>query len=1456
MTKDAADSAARTELERGIGEAMLRDRPGFRRRLRRLRRGDEAGRRGLEADVARSRAVRAARAARLPAPGFPPELPVSAARERIAGAVERHQVVVVCGETGSGKTTQLPKICLAAGRGAAGWIGHTQPRRVAARSVASRIARELGTRVGGPVGCKVRFHEEVGADTCLKVMTDGILVAEIARDRRLEAYDTLIIDEAHERSLNVDLLLGHVKGLLPRRPELRVIVSSATLDPERIANFFGGAPVIDVAGRVFPVEVRYAEPGSVPEDPVAAVPETVRALAEEGPGDVLAFLPGERDIRETAQVLRADRALQVLPLYARLNHAQQERVFRPGERRRVVLATNVAETSITVPGIRFVVDTGLARVSRYSFRTRVQYLPVEPISRAAADQRRGRCGRVGPGVCVRLYSREDFERRPRSAEPEIRRTNLASVILRMAANRLGRIDDFAFIDPPDRRFVADGYRLLRELGALDADDRVTPLGRRLARLPVDPRIGRMILAAGELGCVDEVLVIGAALSAGDPRESSPETRAQAAAAHRRFTDPRSDFMGYLNLWRLLDGAGGGRRSRVKWREFCAEYHLSARRTREWADLYRQLLIAARELRLRPAPRAAAYAQIHRAVLAGHVSHVGVRSQGREYRGPRGRTFLLSPASSVKPAGPQWIVAAGLVETSAVYAHAAARIRPQWIERAARDLVMREYFEPRFDPKRGEVMASERVVLFGLTLVPRRRVRFGPVEPEAARTIFITEGLVAGRLATGAPFERRNRAAIDAVHALESKARRRDLLAGDDARARFFEACLPPDVASERGFRRWHDSLPGPGCLCFGPTDLIRPGARLPAAEDFPDTIEVSGVPVDLVYRFAPGEPDDGITARIALAVLGALETERFEWLVPGRQEEKALALLRTLPPALRRRIAPLRDAARRCLARMMQPSSIVSADLPEAAGGGLASRFERRPPTPPLGDFAVRNRGRSGRSGRREGNRLVSCESGSAAPPMCPEPGDPRVGRARARGFAGALAAALKEVAGVEVEPERLQSGLLSPDLHMRFEVLGPDGKVLGHGRDLDALKDRFRAPAARSFRRAAERTFERAGLTGWCFEDLPPHVDSVDAGVRFRGYPALEDHGASVALRLFDEPRRAAAAHRAGLLRLAMLALGRELRAVRRKLGRMERLALRYLRVPAAPWSGEGEGAPAVPAPGGFAKNEAGAPLATRNLADASELPAAGGPVATPVEPFAAAPDIEGELLQRAVLECCFANEEGAGGGVAAVRTRTEFERRLAVARPRLEAAGAALRDLADRILAAWEAVRAARAGLDDRSYPESLADFDEQLAWLVYRGFIAATPLARLEALPRYLQAARRRLEKLPRNPARDLEAVRVQRRAWEPVRGELLAFMRSGEPPDPVRMECRWMLEELRVSLFVQEMGTRYPVSVPRIERAWAARPAPATPGPGRGGRRSRPAPASGKDSGASPGGHARG
>ena len=1326
----------RADLERRIDEALVRDRRILRERLRRLRGGDRPARRRLEASIARSCAARAARAARLPAPEFPPDLPITAQRLAIAAAVERHPVVVVRGETGSGKTTQLPKICLAAGRGAAGWIGHTQPRRIAARSVAARIARELSGRVGEAVGSKVRFRDEVGPDTYVKVMTDGILVAEIGKDRLLEAYDTLILDEAHERSLNIDLLLGHVKEVLAHRPDLRVIVSSATLDTQRISDFFGDAPVIDVSGRTYPVEVRHVEAGCAPEDPVAAVPEAVRSVAKEGPGDILVFLPGERDIREAARALRADRAFEVLPLYARLNHTQQERIFRPGERRRVVLATNVAETSLTVPRIRFVVDTGLARISRYSYRTRVQRLPVEPVSRASAEQRRGRCGRLGPGTCVRLYSREDFEGRPRFTSPEVRRTNLASVILRMAASGLGRIDEFAFIDPPDRRFVTDGYRLLRELGAFDAEDRVTGIGRRIARLPVDPRIGRMILAAGELDCVAEILVIAAALSAGDPRESPPEGGGPASAAHRRFADPRSDFMGYLNLWRFLNDEGRRLRS-AAWRRRCQELFLSPRRVREWRDVHRQLLVAAREMGLRPAPRSATYAQIHRAVLAGCVAHVGVRAQGARIPRPAG-SDLRAVTGLVRQAGRRALDRGRGPRGDLDGLRPRGGPNPPPVDRAVRPgtrhpRVLRAAFRPGAGRSDG---AGAR----GPVRPYRRAPPAGPVRSGGPRRR-------AHDLHIGGPRERRSRhgGCVRAAQPGDAREDAGDRNDGPGGRISW-SATKPAPASSKPGFPRksranaasgagmtrrpirsasasrsaiW--SGPEPGCRprgSFRTRSRCRGSLSRSPTASRRRTRTTGSRPGSRPRCSEPSRPSDSNGS------------------CPAAGEEKAVALLRTLPRPIRRRIVPLRDTARRCLAW----------------------------------------------------------------------PGLP------ANGFAAALAAALHEIAGVEVGAADFRPDLVPGHLRMRFEVIGAHGQVLGNGRDLDELKGRFHAEAARSFTRAAERTFEREGLTTWCFGDLPDHVDAVHAGVRFRGYPALEDRGSSVALRLFDAPRRAAAVHRGGVARLAMLRLGRELRSVRRALGRTERLALRYFPAPASPWTGSG--------------------------------PAAGRPAGRP------AGDLVEELLARAVAECCL--EDGSG-----VRGRSEFERRIDSGAPRLESAALALRDLADRILGAWEEARGARAAVESRSYPESLADFDEHLAFLVYRGFLADTPLERLAELPRYLEAARGRLAKLPATPLgtsnRPGSCVRCGRRSGTSCAHSRAPASRSTLPASSAGGCWR----SSGVSQFMQEMGTRHPVSVQRIERAWAGRPVPSprrAPGPG--GPRSLRAPASGRDSGSSRGGRARG
>ena len=1314
----------RTADRRGPGPGPAHP-PG--ERLRRLRGGDRPARRRLEASIARSCAARAARAAWLPAPEFPPELPITAQRLAIAAAVERHPVVVVRGETGSGKTTQLPKICLAAGRGAAGWIGHTQPRRIAARSVAARIARELGGRVGEAVGSKVRFRDEVGPDTYVKVMTDGILVAEIGKDRLLEAYDTLILDEAHERSLNIDLLLGHVKEVLAHRPDLRVIVSSATLDTQRISDFFGDAPVIDVSGRTYPgrgpprgggLRSRGPGRGGAGGGPVGREGRSGRTSSSSCPASATSGRrPGP---------LRADRAFEVLPLYARLNHAQQERIFRPGERRRVVLATNVAETSLTVPRIRFVV--------RHRARP---YQPVQLSHQGPAPPRRAglaRLRRAAPRAvradrgraraCGSTRGRTSRAGRD-SPRPRVRRTNLASVILRMAASGLGRIDEFAFIDPPDRRFVTDGYRLLRELGAFDAEDRVTGIGRRIrpparrsADRPDDPGRRRARLRCRDPG--DR----GRPERRGPARVAAPRGAVRRAPPTAASADPRSDFMGYLNLWRFLNDEGRRLRS-AAWRRRCQELFLSLRAAcASGGTSIASSSSAAREMGLRPAPRSATYAQIHRAVLAGCVAHVGVRAQGREYRGPRDRTFVLSRGSSVKPAGVHWIVAADLVETSTVFAHVAARIRPQWIERSARELVTREYFEPHFDPERGEVMALERVVLYGLTVVPRRRVRFAPVDPAGARTIFISEGLANGGLVTGGR-----------VRAAQPGDAREDAGSSSDGPGgRISWSATKPAPASsrpgfprksrgERRFRRWHDALPDSERLCFALGDLVRPEPGCRPRGSFPDEIEVSGVPVPLTYRFAPEDPDDGITARIAPAVLGALEAERFEWLVPGRREEKAVALLRTLPRPIRRRIVPLRDTARRCLAW----------------------------------------------------------------------PGLP------ANGFAAALAAALHEIAGVEVGAADFRPDLVPGHLRMRFEVIGAHGQVLGNGRDLDELKGRFHAEAARSFTRAAERTFEREGLTTWCFRRPS---GSCRRGARRRPLPGLpppsRNRGSSVALRLFDAPRRAAAGH-----------------------PRRGWLASRCC----------GSAGSCAPFAGRSAERSG-----SRFVISRRRLPR--GPVR--VRPPGARRGTSWRSCSREPSPNAV-SRTGPGFEAGASSSGASTPARRAWSRPPSRSATSRIGSSAPGRRRAGRGPPSSPARIRNRS-PTSTSTSP----FLVYRGFLADTPLERLAELPRYLEAARGRLAKLPRNPARDLESTRIVRAVWTPVRDELRAFARSGEPVDAPRVECRWMLEELR-GLAVHAgdghppSGCRYSGSSAR----GAGRPVPSprrAPGPG--GPRSLRAPAFGQ------------
>ena len=913
-----------------LGQAMGADRRAFRKRLRGLERRARDGKpfdRGLTRlgrDVQRSVVRRTRRLERLPTPDYPADLPVTDHRDTIAEAIRDHQVVVVCGETGSGKSTQLPKICLDLGRGIDGMIAHTQPRRLAARTLANRVAEELSTEVGDAVGYKIRFSDHVSDDTFIKLVTDGMLLAEIQGDRELDGYDTIIIDEAHERSLNIDFLLGYLKQLLPRRPDLKVIITSATIDPERFARHFDDAPIVHVSGRSYPVDVRYRplaadDEDSRDRDQQTAIIDAVDELAREGPGDILVFLATEREIRETAEALRKQHppGTEILPLFARLSAAEQQRAFRSHQGRRIVLATNVAETSVTVPGIRYVVDTGRVRLSRYSFRSKVQRLPIEPISRASADQRAGRCGRVAPGICIRLYSEEDYQSRPEFTDPEIQRTNLAAVILQMQALGLGAVEEFPFVEPPDRRYINDGYRGLFELQAVDAERRLTELGRRLARLPVDPTIGRMLLAAGEIGALDELLIIAAGLSIPDPRERPMEAQQAADQAHREWRHEASDFLAFVNLWR--DYQHNRRHlTRRKLDRWCRERYLSPMRMREWADIHRQLkeLATAQGFRLNSEP--ADYKPLHRALLTGLLGNVAMRHDEQGYLGARELKLNIFPGSVLAKRRPKWIVCAELVETSRVFARTVAAVDPREVEAVAGHLVQRSYNEPHWDPRRGRVSAFETVTLYGLPLVTGRRVDYGRIAPEEAREIFIRQGLAEDRVDSPGRFREHNRNLIAEVQALEEKSRRRDVLVESDRIHDFYAERIPAGVVDLKSFERWRKQVEQqqPRRLYMTRDALMQHQAENVTGARYPETLRVGELQLPLAYHFEPGHADDGVSLQVPLAALNQLEPEPLEWLVPGLLEEKVTALIRGLPKTLRRNFVPAPDFARAALDAM------------------------------------------------------------------------------------------------------------------------------------------------------------------------------------------------------------------------------------------------------------------------------------------------------------------------------------------------------------------------------------------------------------------------------------------------------------------------------------------------------------------------------------------------------------
>ena len=1234
---------------------------------------------------------------------YPPELPVSQRRDEIAQAIKENQVVIIAGETGSGKTTQIPKICLELGRGVTGQIGHTQPRRLAARTVAERIAEELDSPLGETVGYQVRFTDVSADDTLIKLMTDGILLNELARDRQLRRYDTLIIDEAHERSLNIDFILGYLRKLLPERPDLKLIITSATIDPERFAAAFGGAPVVEVSGRTYPVEVRYRPiEGGEDGDQGQAILDAVDELSGEGPGDILVFLSGEREIRDTADLLAGRERLEVLPLYSRLSAAEQHRVFErrqaSAHTRRVVLATNVAETSLTVPGIHYVIDPGTARISRYSYRTKVQRLPIEPISQASANQRKGRSGRTADGICIRLYSEADFESRPEYTDPEILRTNLASVILQMAAIGLGDVPKFPFIDPPDARNIADGLTLLAELNAFK-DGRITGLGRKLARLPVDPRIGRMILEADRNGCVREVLIIAAALSIQDPRERPIDAQQSADDKHRRFADPDSDFTAYLNLWDYL-AERQRELSSSAFRRLCRAEYLNYLRIREWQDLQGQLQRLAGDLGVAVDSSSAERTVVHLSLLAGLLSQIGMLYQsgraeparqaaspppgvtsGRrpraEYLGARNARFAIFPGSSLVRKAPDWIVAAELVETSRLWARTVASIEPEWVEPLAQHLVKRSYSEPHWERKRGSAVALEKVTLYGVPIVTDRKVGYGRIDPAAARELFIRHALVEGDWQTSHRFFAENRRLLAEAEELEHRVRRRGLVVGEDELFAFYDARIPADVVSAQHFDTWWKQArrADPGLLTFQPDDLLSEDAAQVSTDSYPDiwTSQSAALKtLPLSYAFEPGSDTDGVTVDIPLSRLNQVNPAEFSWQVPGLRTELVTEMIRSLPKSLRRDLVPAPDVAREVVARL----------------------------GPPSGDLR------------------------------------------------DAVARELRLLRDVTVPRDAWDLSKLPP--HLRITVRVTDGdRVLAEGKDVAELQRELR-PRLRAVLSRAAAGLTRSGLTSWDFDALP----TVFREGTVVAYPALADAGTTVDVRLFETEAAARSAMWAGTRRLVLV----------------------------------GAPSPAL----GF-KSIAG------RLSTPAKLALSHNPHGSVAAMFADCVNCAADYLMAEA------------GGPA--WDREGFGRLSAAVRAGLHEVTA---DVVASVESALRLAHAAQARLDDTradTVQPAVADMRAQLARLIYPDFVTATGYRQLPQLTRYLRGIERRLDKLPENPDRDAANMAVAQRVEQAYR-QAVADLPPARRNDPDVTEVRWMLEELRVSLFAQTLGTLAPVSETRI------------------------------------------
>jgi ATP-dependent helicase HrpA len=1263
---------------------------------------------------------------------FPESLPVSARRDEIAQALREHQVIIVSGETGSGKTTQLPKIALALGRGRGNGgrlIGHTQPRRIAASSVAKRIAQELNSPLGDVVGYKVRFQDRLQPGASVKLMTDGILLAETQGDPELRAYDTLIIDEAHERSLNIDFLLGYLRQLLPRRPDLKIIVTSATIDAERFAKHFesakGPAPVIHVSGRLYPVEQRWRpfEDGK-DFDLNDAIVDAVDELWRQGPGDVLVFLPGEREIREATERLRGHHppGVEILPLFARLSQQEQDRVFETGARPRIVLATNVAETSLTVPGIRYVVDSGLARVKRYSYRNKVEQLQIEAVSQAAANQRAGRCGRVSNGVCIRLYDETDFAGRTRFTDPEILRSSLAGVILRMKSLHLGTVEDFPFLEPPPRKAIADGYALLAELGAVDERNELTPIGHELSKLPLDPRIGRMIIEARQRHALTEVLVIASALSVQDVRDRPLEQQQAADQKHKPFDDDKSEFSGYLKLWKWLETSRGGdgqaqKLSARKHEALLREHFISPRRVREWRDIHSQLhtVVAEHGWRLNDAP--ATYDQVHLSMLAGLLGNIGLKSDEDDwYLGARGIKFWRHPGAHLSKKPGRWIVAAELVETTRLFGRGIAAIEPQWLPGIAGHLLKTQLLDPHWEKKAAEVVALERATLYGIVIYHNRRVSYAKLDPMGAREIFIRQALVAGEWDTKLPFLAHNQKMVRQVQELEHKSRRQDVLVDDELIFAFYDRHIPADVHSGASLERWfrHAGKADPRLLQLSKEELMRHEAAGVTSEAFPKAIRLGGIDCAAAYLHEPGDQRDGVTVTVPIYALNQVSEDRCEWLVPGMLGAKVQALLKSLPQRPRARLVPLPDTA----AEFVELTSFGDGSLTDAVLKFVRERTQ------------------------------------------------------------------------LAVQRNDFKLDMLSPHLFMNFKVVDEHGRQLGMGRHLPTLKAELgsqarsafqalaalkvkpapapqaapadaAAPAAAGPGGKAQRVSapapapatpaEPAKYTAWTFGELPELMELRKGAQTLVGFPALIDKGAHVEIEVFDEPDVAAAKHRAGLRRLVALQIREPLKYLEKNIPDLQKMAVAYM------------------------------PLGTQ------------------------------EELREQIIDVAL---DRAFLGEPLPTDEFSFKQRIDEGRSRLNLIAQEVARQAGQVLTEFAA--AVRKVKDTRNLPKEAADdLQAQLQRLVDKRFIARTPWAALQHLPRYLKAIVMRLDKWRADPARDAQRLAELR----PLEQRYLRRVAELKGQHDARLdEYRWLLEELRVSFFAQELRTPQPVSVKRLDKAW--------------------------------------